>query len=260
MTGTIHLKTDGHVATVTLDSPGKLNAVGVSMWNELRSVFEAFADDSTLRCVVVRGAAGNFAAGADIDELAEVRSNETRGRQYHLETVGPALEAIRAAPQPVIAAIEGVCIGGGLEIAIACDLRVAMEGARLGAPVGRLGFPLALPELRPLLALVGPGVAAELLLAGRVFEARDAQTHGLVQSVASTADFEPRVAELTRAVLANSPLASREHKHFIRLLDASRMEFTEHQLDESFAFLASNDLREGVAAFLAKRHPRFTGT
>jgi enoyl-CoA hydratase/carnithine racemase len=260
MTGSIRLKTDSHVATVTLESPGKLNAISVSMWNELRSVFEAFADDSALSCVVIRGAAGNFAAGADIEELAEVRFDETSGRRYHLETVGPALEAIRAAPQTVIAAIEGICIGGGLEIAVACDLRVAIEGARLGAPVGRLGFPLALPELQPLVALVGPGVAAELLLAGSVFEARDAQARGLVHSVAAAADFESRVSEMTRAVLANSPLASREHKRFIRLLGARGAQVTPRELDESFAFLASNDRREGVAAFLAKRPARFTGT
>lgn len=260
MPGTIHFVTDGYVATVTLDSPGKLNAVNVAMWSELRRVFEALAGDAATRCVVVRGAGGNFAAGADIGEFAQVRFDEPSGRRFHLEILGPALAAIRGAPQPVIAAIEGVCVGGGLEIAVACDLRIAAEDARFGAPVGRLGFPFALPELQPLLALIGPGAAADMLLTGRLFKAIEARACGLVQAVAAPGEFDARVAGLVRAVLANSPLANREHKRFIRLLAARRLEFTEHELDESFGFLASNDYREGVAAFLAKRAPHFTGT
>jgi len=260
MSGSIHLKIDAHVANVILDSPGKLNAVSVAMWNELRRVFDSFVDDATVRCVIVRGASGNFAAGADIDEFPRVRHDEASGRRFHLDVLAPALEAVQSVPQPVIAAIEGVCVGGGLEIALACDLRLVADGARLGAPVGRLGFPLSLPELQPLLALVGPGVAAEMLLAGRLFDAQEAQARGLVQIVVAAADFERHLADLVRAVLAGSPLAAREHKRYIRLLSTRALEFSEHDLDESFAFLGSNDYREGLAAFLAKRVPHFTGT
>jgi len=260
MSGTIHLSIDGHVATVTLDSPGKLNAVSVAMWNGLREGFERLAENASVRCIVVRGAGGNFAAGADIDEFAAVRADESSGRRFHLDTVAPALAAISAVPQPVIAAIEGVCVGGGLEIAVACDLRLARAGARMGAPACRLGFPLALPELRPLLELVGPGVAAEMLLTGRLYDAETAQSRGLVQETVAAESFETRLAELVRAVLANSPVAAREQKRFIRLLIARGMQFTQHDLDASFAFLASDDYREGVAAFLAKRPPHFSGT
>lgn len=257
--GTIRLAVSGAVATVTLDAPDKLNAISVAMWSELRRVFESFVDDDAIGCIVVRGSDGNFAAGADIAEFADVRYDETSGRRYHLEIVAPALGAISGVPQPVIAAIQGACVGGGLEIAVACDLRIAAYGARLGAPVGRLGFPLALPEMRPLLELVGPGVAAELLLAGRLFEARDARDHRLIQMAVPPEDFESRVAETTRAVLAGSPLAARLNKRAIRLLLARGMEFTQHDLDESFTFFGSDDYREGVAAFLAKRPPRFSG-
>jgi enoyl-CoA hydratase/carnithine racemase len=260
MSGTIHVVTERHVATVTLDSPGKLNAIGVAMWRELRRVFESFADAADVRCVVVRGAGGNFAAGADIEEFREVRHDEASGRRFHLELLAPALEAIRAAPQPVVAAIEGVCVGGGLEIALACDLRIAAEGARFGAPVGRLGFPLALPELRPLLELVGPGVASELLLSGRLYDAAEALAKGLIQRVVAPGDLPAAVADTVAGVLAGSPLAARLNKSQIRLLLARAMQFTQHDLDASFGFLGSNDYREGVSAFLEKRPPRFTGT
>lgn len=258
--GQIRLTIDARVATVTLDAPARLNAISVAMWDGLRRVFARLADDPAVRCIVVRGAAGNFAAGADIGEFPQVRFDEPSGRRFHLETIGPALEAIRATPQAVVAAIEGVCVGGGLEIALACDLRLAAAGARFGAPVGRLGFPFALPELQPLLALAGPGVAAELLIAGRILDAHGAEARGLVHRVVDPAQFEAELAELLRAVLANSPLATREHKRFIRLLSSRGMQFTPRELDESFRFFASNDYREGVAAFLAKRPPHFTGT
>ncbi|MEW5879088.1 MAG: enoyl-CoA hydratase-related protein [Pseudomonadota bacterium] len=259
MPGTIHVATERHVATVTLDSPGKLNAIGVAMWLELRRAFESFAT-APVRCVVVRGAGGNFAAGADIEEFREVRHDEASGRRFHLELLAPALEAIRAAPQPVIAAIEGVCVGGGLEIALACDVRIAADGARFGAPVGRLGFPFALPELRPLLELVGPGVAAELLLTGRLYDAQEAFAKGLIQRVVTADGLAAAVEETVGGVLAGSPLAARLNKSQIRLLLARGMQYTQHDLDSSFGFFGSNDYREGVSAFLDKRPPRFTGT
>jgi enoyl-CoA hydratase/carnithine racemase len=250
MPGTIHVVIDRHVATVTLDSPGKLNAIGVAMWLELRRVFESFAGDAAVRCVVVRGAGGNFAAGADIEEFREVRYDEASGRRFHLELLAPALEAIRAAPQPVVAAIEGVCVGGGLEVALACDLRIAAAGARF----------FALPELRPLLELVGPGVAAELLLAGRLYDAQEALAKGLVQRVVAADGLAAAIEETVTGVLAGSPLAARLNKSQIRLLLARGMQFTQHDLDASFAFFGSDDYREGVSAFLDKRPPRFTGT
>lgn len=259
MSGTIHFKTDGPVATVTLDSPGKLNAVSVAMWLELRRVFDALAGDTQIHCVLIRGAGGNFAAGADVDEFREVRHNEASGRRFHLDTVAPALDAIRSTPQPVLAEIEGVCVGGGLEIALASDLRIAADTARLGMPVGRLGFPLVLPELRPLLQLVGPGVASDLLLAGRLLNAVEAEAKGLVSRTVPAAELEHCIAETVRAVCAGSPRAARQNKAQIRLLQQQSMTYTAHDLDAGFSFLVSEDYREGMAAFLAKRTPQFTG-
>ncbi len=259
MSGVVHLRSAGETATVILDSPGKLNAISESMWQALARVFSTFAETPGLRAVVIRGAGHNFAAGADIEEFERVRGQPADGRRYHLETIANALAAIGACPVPVIAAIEGVCVGGGLEVAIASDLRIAADNARIGAPVGRLGFPFALPELVPLLRLVGPGVAAELLLEGRLFDAHEAAARGLVTRAVDVGRFDTELRDCVTRIVAGSPLSARENKANIRRLSATGGVYTEHELDASFAFLQSEDYREGVAAFRAKRPARFTG-
>jgi enoyl-CoA hydratase/carnithine racemase len=259
MAGTIHFVADAGIATVTLDSPGKLNAVSVAMWQELRRVFEALAGDDGVRCIVLRGAGGNFAAGADLDEFGQVHHDVASGRRFHLDTVVPSLAAIRDAPQPVLAAIEGVCAGGGLQIALACDVRLAAANARFGVPVGRLGLPVVLPELRLLLERLGQAVTAELLLTGRLLDAGQAADKGIVSRTVPAAEFEQRVVETAHAIAAGSPLAARRNKAQIRLLVERRMDYTAHELDASFEFLDSEDYREGIAAFIARRHPNFTG-
>ena len=258
MSGTVRLDCHHGLARLTLDSPGKLNAISVAMWGELARLCGALAADESVRCVVVQGAAGHFAAGADIEEFPQVRFDEASGRGYHLALMAPALDALRALPMPVVAAIEGNCIGGGLEIALACDLRVARSDARLGAPVGRLGFPFALPELRALLALVGPSVAADLLLAGRLLSGDEAERKGLVQRAVAAAAFAGAVEETVDGVLAGSPLAARLNKaNIARLLAGGPI--SAEELDASFAFFRSHDYAEGVTAFLARRPPQFNG-
>jgi enoyl-CoA hydratase/carnithine racemase len=259
MAGTIHFVSEAGIATVTLESPGKLNAVNVAMWHELRRVFEALAGDDGVRCIVVRGAGGNFAAGADLVEFAEVHHDLDSGRRFHLETVVPSLAAIRDAPQPVLAAVSGVCAGGGLQIALACDLRIAADTARFGVPVGRLGFPVVLPELRLLLERLGQAVTAELLLTGRMLGAGEAYDRGLISRAVAAVEFEQAVGETVHAIAAGSPLAARRNKAQIRQLVESGMNYTARQLDASFEFLDSEDYREGISAFIAKRHPQFSG-
>jgi enoyl-CoA hydratase/carnithine racemase len=259
VSGVVHLSSAGETATVVLDSPGKLNAISESMWQALARVFSTFAQTPELRAVVIRGAGHNFAAGADIEEFERVRGDPANGRRYHLETIANALAAIEACPVPVIAAIEGVCVGGGLEVAIASDLRIAADSARIGAPVGQLGFPFALPELVPLLRLVGPGVAAELLLEGRLFDAHEAAARGLITRTVADERFDTELRDCVKRIVAGSPLSARENKANIRRLSATGGVYTEHELDASFAFLQFEDYREGVAAFRAKRPARFTG-
>jgi len=257
--GLVHLSSADETATLILDSPGKLNAISESMWQALTRMFATFAEAPALRAVVIRGAGRNFAAGADIDEFEQVRGDPVNGRRYHLETIANALNAISGCPVPVIAAIEGVCVGGGLEVAVACDLRIAADNARIGAPVGRLGFPFALPELVPLLRLVGPGVASELLLEGRLLDAQEAALRGLVTRVVAQDRLDAEVNDCVKRITSGSPLSARQNKANIRRLSRSGGRYTEQELDQSFAFLESHDYTEGVAAFRAKRAPRFLG-
>lgn len=256
---TIHYETEGAVGRVTLDTPHKQNALSVETWHQLRQAFAELALRDDIHCIVLRGAGGNFAAGADITEFPRERFDVTSGRRYHLEIIGPALQAIRDAPQPVIAAIEGSCVGGGLEITSVCDVRLAARGSRFGAPVGKLGFPLALPELVPMLRLVGIALASDLLLTGRLLDADEALAAGLVQRVVAADGFDALVDEVVQAVLAGSPLASRLNKRNLRMLAEQGGGYTEAQLEESFGFFRSDDYTEGLNAFLARRKPIFHG-
>jgi len=259
MSGTVTFSREGSTAIVTLSNRGKLNAISVSMWQALAAGFATLAADTSLRCVLVRGAEGNFAAGADIAEFPTVRGDEAAVRRYHTEIIAPALRAIAECPHPTLAAIEGVCVGGGLEIACNCDLRIAAAGSRFGVPINRLGFPMAPGELRGLLALVGRAVTLEILLEGRVFDAAEAQRKGLLTRVVPEAAMHDEVTATIQRLSAGAPLAARINKETIRRLAPEPAALTEAELDAHFSYASSRDHAEGVAAFLAHRPPDFTG-
>lgn len=259
MGGTVTFARDGATALVTLSHRGKLNAISASMWHALATGFAELSADTSLRCVVVRGADGNFAAGADIAEFPTVRGDEAAVRRYHMETIATALQAIAECPHPTLAAIEGVCVGGGLEIACHCDLRIAASGSRFGVPINRLGFPMAPGELRGLLALAGRAVALEILLEGRVFDADEAARKGLMTRVVPETAFHDEIAATIQRLCAGAPLAARINKATIRRLSPEPAPLTQADLDAHFRYATSHDHAEGVAAFLAHRPPDFTG-
>lgn len=259
MGGTVTFARDGAVATVTLSHPGKLNAISTSMWQALTTGFAELAADTSLRCVVVRGAEGNFAAGADIAEFPVVRGDEASVRRYHTEILAPALAAIATCPHPTLAMIEGVCVGGGLEIACHCDLRIAAAGSRFGVPINRLGFPMAPGELQGLLALAGRAVTLEILLEGRVFDAAEAREKGLLTRVVPAAALAEEVAATVRRIAAGAPTAARINKTTIRRLSPQPVPLTAAELDAHFAYAEGEDHAEGVSAFLARRAPQFNG-
>lgn len=257
MSGTILSGRDGELATVTLASPGKLNALDAAMWRQLAETMAALDADDGLRCVIVRGAGDAFAAGGDLDEMREIRISADAALAYH-EQVGRALDAIAGCRHPVVAQIAGPCVGGGLEIACACDLRIAGESARFGAPINRLGFSMYPGELAGLLQLAGPAVAKEILLEGRLLSAREACQKGLVTRVVADVEVESETLATARRIAAGAPLVARWHKQWIaRLLDGRPL--TDEEKRASFAFLETDDHREGMTAFLEKRPPRFTG-
>lgn len=248
----IQLARSGPVARLILSHPGRLNALTVAMWGALQRQCAELSADPSLRCVVIRGADGNFAAGADISEFPVERGTEARVRHYHEVVVAGALRAVRDCVHPVIAAIEGVCVGGGLEIALSCDLRLAAEGSRFGAPIAKLGFPMAPDELEGLLEVAGPAVSAELLLEGRILEASEAYVKGLVTRVVPTGALEAEIERTIARILANAPQATRWNKRLLRRLAPGRRAFSEEERVEFFRYAETPEHREGVAAFLRR--------
>jgi len=260
VTGKVRLTSDGSIAVVTLSQPGRLNAITVAMWEEITRTFTALSADPTLRCVVVRGADGNFAAGADITEFPVVRKSEADVYHFHQKVVAPALRAVGDCRHPTIALIEGVCVGGGLEIACQCDLRIAARSARVGAPIGLLGFPMAPDELRGLLAVAGRAVTLELLLEGRVLPAEEAAAKGLLTRVIADEAVEREAFQCAARIAAGSPEAARLNKQTVRRLTPEAAPYSEAELRAFYAaWTDTANHREGVRAFLEKRRPDFTG-
>ncbi len=244
-------------AFVTISNPSCLNAINMDMWNALTLHFKELHANEDLRCIIIRGAHGQFASGADVQEFATVRNTLADGMRYHNQTIAASLNAITECRHPVVAAIEGVCVGGGLEIAISCDIRIASPYARFGIPINKLGFPLAPKELQSLLSLTGKAVALEILLEGRILNGLEAKERGLVQRLAG--DVAQEALETAKRIAQGAPLAARLNKKFIRRLSFVPERLNDQEQLEAFSFLETQDYQEGVMGFLAKQIPVFTG-
>ena len=252
----------GDVATVALNRPERLNALNREMWARVGAAFRALDGDDGLRCVVLRGAGDEaLAPGADIGEFADVRNDSGQAAEYG-GLMHEAMAAVRDCPAPVVVRIGGLCVGGGLELALMCDLRIAGAGARLGVPVSRLGLVMAYPEVEALVDLAGPSAALEILLEARVFGAEEARDKGLVNRVVPDDELDAEVAKTVARICAGAPLVNRWHKKFVRRVAAgTRMPapLAPDEAAEGFACFDTADFREGVRAFLAKETPRFEG-
>ena len=257
MSSDILVDRDGAIATVTLNRPDKLNALTKPMWQRLGTLMRELSADDGLRCVLLRGAGGNFAPGNDIAEFETERCNFDQGKAYGA-ILHDALGAIADCRHPTLALIEGICVGGGLEIAALCDIRICGEGSRFGVPINRLGLVMAHAELAALVQLAGRAVALEMLLEGRVFDAREALEKRLVHRVVADAAVEAEAHATARRIAAGAPLAARWHKQFLRELEAGAP-LTEAQRDEGFRCYDTQDFRSGYRAFLAKTAPVFSG-
>jgi enoyl-CoA hydratase len=258
MAGAILCSRTGAVATVTLANHGKLNAVDFAMWESLATTMAQLSADDEVRCVILRGDGDQtFAAGGDLEEFLTRRDTVERAMEYHGQ-VGLALQAIGACRQPTIALIQGACIGGGLEIAGQCDLRICGASARFGAPINKLGFSMYPGEMEGLLRLAGPATVLEILLEGRILDAAEAYAKGLVTRVVADDVVVEEVQATACRIGDGAPLVARWHKEWVRRLQHD-VPPSEEELRASFAFLETDDYREGLAAFLAKRRPVFTG-
>lgn len=258
MTNVIEMRRDGAVATVLLNRPEKMNALNLPMWRALGETFEALNRDPSVRCVVLRGAGTQaFAPGADIDEFDTERSDAAQAKRYDV-VMRRALASVAGCPHPTVVQIYGPCVGGGLELAAQCDLRLSARSGRFGVPIGKISVVMAHPELRVLQRLVGPARLLEILLEARIYGAEEAAAMGLVNRVVDDEALEDEVKNTVKRIVANAPLANRWHKAFVRQLREGEV-LSDADLDEAYAFLGTKDFREGLAAFVAKRKPVFTG-
>jgi len=259
MTGRVHYAPPdaAGIARLTLSNPGKLNALSVAMWRELRTHLARLnAHHDGVRVVIVCGEGGQFASGGDIEEFPAFRFDATTLALFHEEDVRPALRAMQDCDLPLVAQIDGACIGGGLEIAACCDIRIAGHGSRFGLPIARLGFPLAPAELEIVAAVIGPTVLRELLIEARVLDAPDAFARGLVTRIVADEEVAAEARAAAEHIAALSPQALRLNKRalrqFTRAAPSSAAERAPH-----YAYAASAEHREGLAAFNEKRKPRF---
>ena len=246
------------IATVILNRPEKLNALNKALWQAVGETMAVLGEDDGVRAVILTGAGEKaFAPGADISEFESERSNIAEARAYGAvmhETMG----RIAACRHPTIAMIKGICVGGGLELAVMCDLRICGQSSRFGVPINRLGVIMAYPEITALIDLVGRATALEILLEGRIFGAAEAKEKGLVTRVVPDDKIAEETYASARRIAEGAPLSNRYHKKFARrLLDPRPL--SAEEFNEGFATAGSADYQEGYRAFVEKRKPRFRG-
>ncbi|MCT7353190.1 enoyl-CoA hydratase-related protein [Streptomyces sp. 15-116A] len=239
----LHHVTDS-VATVVISHPAKRNAMTAAMWAALPPLLAGLADDPGVRVLVLTGEGGTFCAGADISTLRESAFEAQR-------LAVAAEEALAAFPKPTLAAIRGHCVGGGAQLAAACDLRFAEQDALFGVTPAKLGIVYPASSTRRLVSLVGPATAKYLLFSGELIDTERALRTGLVDEVLPAGELDKRVAEFTRVLASRSQLTQAAAKEFAD----GRTDRDAHWTEQA---RTGTDTAEGVAAFLERRTPRFT--
>lgn len=245
------------IARLVIANPGKLNALDTAMWRELRARAEALqAAAAPPRVVIVQGEGASFVAGGDIAEFPDFRFDATTLAQFHEELVAPALWSLLACDVPLVAQIQGACVGGGLEIAACCDLRLCGQGSRFGVPIARLGFPMAPAEIEIVARVIGETVLRELLLEARVLDADEARERGLVTRVVADSAVAAEALAAARRIAELSPQAMRLNKQALRRF-AQGAPSQRAEREPHYAYAPSDEHREGLAAFNEKRPARF---
>lgn len=239
------------VVHVQLRHDGRLNAMSRAMWRQLRTVFEGIQNDADARCVVLQGAGNAFCAGGDISEYPEFRFDAAQLRAFHEDDVWGGLSAILACDVPVIASIRGACMGAGVEIASCCDIRIAERGAKFGAPIAKLGFPMAPREAALVASAVGAMTARQMLLEAATLTAEDMDRRGFLSQLVDAEELDERVRVSARRISSLAPQAARLNKQTLRALGGA----SSGQSDPSdpYAYADSAEHREGIHAFLEKR-------
>jgi len=252
--------TEDGIGWLTLNNPQRHNALSLEMWDSIAQAATAFAEDTTVRVVVVSGAGGKaFASGADISEFETQRANAQQKAAYGA-IAAKGHQALAQLEKPLLAMIDGYCVGGGLALALAADLRFASAKSRLGIPAARLGLGYEHEGLAVLARLVGPSAARDLLFSARLVQADEALRMGLVNRVLDSEQMDAAVREYALTVARNAPLTVKAAKAALRLFEggvgAPATAQVRHMVEQCFD---SEDYREGRRAFMEKRAPQFTG-
>lgn len=248
------------VGRITFNQPEKRNAMSVAMWDGMARALDVFEQDATVRCVVLAGAGDKaFVSGADISQFDKLRSDADAQREYSKQTAG-GRQRLATFPKPVIAEIRGFCMGGGLGIAMSCDIRLAAEGSQFGIPAAKLGIAYGFDMVRHLVDLVGPAHAHMILMTGERFDAWEAERIGLVNKVVPAEQLADEVAKLTGTIAQNAPLSLYANKRTVQSVLQDRADRDIAAINAAMAAcFDSEDYREGRRAFLEKRRPAFQG-
>jgi enoyl-CoA hydratase len=254
------------VVRVTLRHAGRLNAMSRAMWRELRAVFEDIQRRSDARCVVIAGEGDAFCAGGDISEYPDFRFDAAALRDFHEGDVWGGLNAMLLCDVPIVAQIRGACMGAGVEIASCCDIRIAGNGARFGAPIAKLGFPMAPREAQLVAGAVGDVVARQMLLEAATFSATDMLARGFLSRVVADGMVATEALGSAQRIAALAPQAARMNKQTFRALKMplaldgkaqAAMKSIVNTAPDPYAYADSAEHREGITAFLEKRAPLF---
>lgn len=266
MSGTIQFEQEAGVARVTISHQPKFNAMSRVMWRELRAVFERIQQSTDLRCVLISGKGGNFCSGGDISEYSSFRFQEASLRDFHENDVWGGLQAMLDCDVPIVAQIDGNCMGAGVEISSCCDIRLASESARFGAPIAKLGFPMAPREAGLVAREVGLVKARQMLLEAAVFSATDMQSAGFLSRVLADDELAAEAQATALHIAALAPQAARLNKQTLRALNSPPAPVDSAQAaiksvvndgGNDYAYADSAEHREGIGAFLEKRKPVF---
>ena len=251
---------EGAIGWITFNNPARHNAVSTDMWQALFDIVSDYGADDAIRVIVLRGAGDKaFVSGADISEFEHKRSSPETTQAYHALS-HKASTALMNVNKPTIAMVRGYCIGGGVSVALSCDIRLAAEGATFGVPAARLGLGYEYEGVRKLMDVVGPAFAKEIFFTARQFTANEALAMGLVNRVLPAGELEAFVREYAAAIAANAPLTVDSIKTIVAqaLKDESQRDadLCQQVVDRCFG---SADYIEGRQAFMEKRKPRFIG-
>ncbi len=258
-TAEIRTEQHGYLAVVTIDRPASLNAFTQQMYQEFGNIFRDLANDESTRCVLLKAEGDRaFCVGSDIGEFH--RSLGQPERQIEETRVGRlALDALNACPQPIVVAINGVCAGGGLQIAAGCDIRVCADNSRFGIPIKNLGMHAEIEDLMSMMRVLGQNLCLDLLLTGRMLEAGEALACGFIHRLTEAPQVNNTALSLAEEIAQGAPLAARWHKRAIRAL-ADNTDNAAHLAEQALGCYRLDDFAEGCAAFVEKRKAVFSGS